>query len=181
MKHWYTAAPEKPQTKQFNILPSTTQVMSRVGNLTSNMERCKRQPRGADEKPRKCMLTRLWGQHLMSVQDKTTFMSHHIMMTETAERANSLPSDFAVQKKIKEEKTNARGRDQRVTQACSTSATGAGDTDLASNEDSSFTLSFHRWEHCGSHIYVTLKWKLYPLFTWVQLYPHFMICDCIIR
>lgn len=67
------------------------------------------------------------------------------MMTETAERANSLPSDFSVQKKkIKEEKTNARSRDQRVTQACSTSATGAGGTDLSSNEDSTFTLSFHR-------------------------------------
>lgn len=79
MKHWYTTAPEKPQTKQFNILLSTTQVMSRVGNLASNMERWKRQPSGADEKPRKCMLTRLWGQHLRCVQDKTRLYEspHH--------------------------------------------------------------------------------------------------------
>lgn len=158
MKHWYTTAPEKPQTKQFNILPSTTQVMSRVGNLTSNMERWKRQPRGADEKPRKCMLTRLWGQHLMCVQDKTRlYESPHHDDRNCRKGKLSAFRLCSTEKRIKEEKTNARGRDERVTQACSTSATGAGDTDLASSEDSSFTLSFHWCEHCGPHVYVTLK------------------------
>lgn len=92
------------------------------------MERWKRQPKD-DEKPSKCVLTRLGQQHLVSVQDETSlYESPHYYDRNYTDKANSLLSDFAQQEEAK--KRTAVSRDHSIPQAFSTTALGAGSTDL---------------------------------------------------